>query len=313
MGAWVNFSNRIEIGNRSWSNGAMQIYGYEDLTEEFVRTIIASPGIRYIQITENLPENAYKMIDRILEEREDMYFRIYSMGEKEPVDLNCLCEMEHLKNLQLHGYLRERQEMFDFHILSKLKGLCGLELNLYELRDYSFLRELSPCLESLSVSAETSGKSIDFDCEWLLDYPHLSKLYLGKKAKRNIRKIGLIPKLTSLTLQGIKVKDYEFLRDSACLSELSIRWNGMNDLSSLSGFVQLRKLELWRIMKLEDISFISTLTGLQILNLIDLKWIKSLPDLSGLKELKEIGIDNVPLDMDRIPDEIRKLIRPTWL
>ena len=65
MGAWVNFSNRIEIGNRSWSNGAMQIYGYEDLTEEFVRTIIASPGIRYIQITENLPENAYKMIDRI--------------------------------------------------------------------------------------------------------------------------------------------------------------------------------------------------------------------------------------------------------
>lgn len=66
-------------------------------------------------------------------------------------------------------------------------------------------------------------------------------------------------------------------------------------------------------MKLEDISFISTLTSLQILKLIDLKWIKSLPDLSGLKDLKEIGIDNVPLDMDRIPDEIRKLIRPTWL
>ena len=291
----------------------MQIYGYEELTEEFVRNIIASPGIRHIQITENLPENAYKMIDRILEEREDMYFRIYSMGEKEPVDLNCLCEMEHLKNLQLDGYLRERQEMFDFHILSKLKGLRGLGLNLYELRDYSFLRELSPCLESLSVSAETSGKSIDFDCEWLLNYPHLSKLYLGKKAKNNIQKIGLLPKLTSLTLQGIKVKDYEFLRDSSCLSELSIRWNGMNDLSSLSGFEQLQKLELWRIMKLEDISFISTLTSLQILKLIDLKWIKSLPDLSGLKDLKEIGIDNVPLDMDRIPDEIRKLIRPTWL
>lgn len=313
MGAWVDFSNRIEIGNRSWSSGVIRIYGYEELTEEFVRSIIASPKIKYIQITEDLPENAYKMVDRILEERTDMYFRIYNMGAKEPVDLNCLCKMAYLKNLQLDGYLRDRQEMFDFRILSKLKGLRGLELNLFDLRDYSFLREMSPCLERLGVSAETSGKNIDFDCEWLLDYPHLSKLYLGKKAKKNIQKIGLIPKLTSLTLQGIKVKDYEFLRDSASLSELSIRWNGMNDLSSLSGLEQLRKLELWRIMKLEDISFISTLTGLQILKLIDLKWIKRLPDLSGLKDLKEIGIDNVPLDMDSIPDEIRKLIRPTWL
>ena len=59
--------------------------------------------------------------------------------------------------------------------------------------------------------------------------------------------------------------------------------------------------------------FISTLIGPQILKLMDLKWIKSLPDLSGLKDLKEIGIDNVPLDMEGIPDEIRKLIHPTWL
>lgn len=59
--------------------------------------------------------------------------------------------------------------------------------------------------------------------------------------------------------------------------------------------------------------FISTLTGPQILKLMDLKWIKSLTDRLGLKDLKEIGINNVPLDMNRIPDEIRKLIHPTWL
>lgn len=82
----------------------------------------------------------------------------------------------------------------------------------------------------------------------------------------------------------------------------------MNDLTSLTGFDSLKSLELWRIAKLEDISFIATLTGLEHLRLRDLKHITALPDLSALKSLREVMLDNVPIDVAMLPADLQKII-----
>lgn len=82
----------------------------------------------------------------------------------------------------------------------------------------------------------------------------------------------------------------------------------MNDLSSLAGFKSLKNLELWRIAKLEDLSFVGTLENLETLSLTDLKYIHTLPDLSALKNLKDIKIDNVPVDISTLPEDIQKII-----
>lgn len=91
------------------------------------------------------------------------------------------------------------------------------------------------------------------------------------------------------------------------LHSLSIHLCGMNDLASLSGFHRLKSLELWRIAKLEDISFIGALTGLERLRLRDLKHITALPDLSALKSLREITLDNVSIDIAALPVDLQKI------
>lgn len=80
----------------------------------------------------------------------------------------------------------------------------------------------------------------------------------------------------------------------------------MNDLTSLRDF-GLKSLSLWRINKLEDISFIPTLLQLETLRLIDLKHITHLPDMSALKHLRDITLENVPIDISSLPDYLRNI------
>lgn len=88
----------------------------------------------------------------------------------------------------------------------------------------------------------------------------------------------------------------------------SLLWCGNSDLSALGGLESLRELELWRIMKLENLDFLCSLKNLEILKLQDLKHIKTLPDLRHLKNLKRIHLDNVPVNPDSLDESVRNLI-----
>ena len=151
------------------------------------------------------------------------------------------------------------------------------------------------------------GSSIVFDCDWLKRYQNLRTLYLGQKARKHIEHIAELESLENLTVRGIKLKNFDFLRGNG-LRSLSIHLCSMNALASLTRFDSLKSLELWRIARLEDISFIATLTGLEHLCLRDLKHITALPDLSALERLQEIILDNVPIDVAAIPADLQKII-----
>ena len=308
MGAWLNYSNRIEISNKSWSSGAIHNTGYDELTELFIQDIIANPKIKYVQISEPLPDIAFAKIDQILHERPDIGFRIYSLGINKRIDLSCLFLMKNLKKLLIEGHLKGCRDSFDFNVLCNIDTLRDIHLSLFDLKDYSFVKELSPNLEKFCLFADTMGENIIFDCEWLLKYQNISSIYLGNKAKKHIQAIASLSKLENLTLRGIKVPDVKFLYNNQYLSSFALHWCGMSDLSSLYGLNHLKSLELWRIMKLEDISVISTLTNLEKLSLIDLKHIHHLPDLSKLKKLNDIKINNLPIDLQNVPDNLKHII-----
>lgn len=123
--------------------------------------------------------------------------------------------------------------------------------------------------------------------------------FLGKKAKKHLESISQLPELKSLSLRGIKVADFSFLKE-LCLESFGLLWCGNTDLSRIGELVSLRELKLWRIMKLENIDFISSLINLETLKLQDLKHVTTLPDLGKLVKLKSIQIDNVPIDMDTL-------------
>lgn len=196
---------------------------------------------------------------------------------------------------------------FTNHILCELPNLRGLHLNLFDCRDYRFIKHLSKNLEELCLYADTMGGSVQFDCEWLLQYERLHALDLGKKARKNLENIARMTRLQSLSLRGIKAADFDFLKELS-LHTFRLLWCGNSDLSKLGELESLRELELWRIMKLENIDFLSFLVNLEVLKLQDLKHIKTLPDLSGLKNLRHIRLDNVPVDLDTLDGSVRALI-----
>lgn len=251
MGSRISLRNRVEIAERTINNGRLTYYGYRDLTDELIEEIIKNPMVQHIQISRSLPKEAFLLIDKILSKRSDLFFRIYGLYGLQSFDLSCLCFLTHLRNLSLDVVLKGWNEPLDCNILCGLEKLQSVRLNLFDLKDYSFVKGLTAKLKSLQIFADTMNGSVNFDCEWLCRFEELQTLYLGKKVRKHINSISQLPKLKNLTLRGIKLSDFEFLRKNN-LQALAIHWCGMNNLNSLTGFTSLKQLELWRIAKLED-------------------------------------------------------------
>lgn len=307
MGARINFTNHIEIAAESFDNGLLRFIGYKDVTPELAKQIVQDRRIRYIQVSGELPEEAYQVIDGILERRQDLYFRIYGIGRDRTFDLSVLEQMPHLSRVRIDARLKENKTAVNAEYLCRLPGLKGLHLDLFDCRDYGFVKELSPDLEELVLFADTMQGTVRFDCEWLLSYKKLRSLYLGKKAKKNLESIGRMPQLKSLSLRGIKVADFEFLQ-ALSLESFALLWCADTGLSGLGKLESLRTLELWRIMKLDNLDFICSLVNLETLKLQDLKHVTTLPDLSRLPKLRDIQIDNVPIDLNTLDASAKSVL-----
>lgn len=306
MGVWLN-KNFIEISEKTSKPGAIiEYYSYKDVDEEFINAIVNDEKIKWIQISKLLPEEAYTVIDSILGSKPELYFRIYELYGDSKIDISFLERMSHLNKLRIDCHLRSCPDMIDFNILTKL-NLKALHLNAFDLRDYSFLQSLSGKLEELVINADTMGGAIKFDCKWLLRYNSLKSLWLGKKAKKNMQYIVELSALESLSLRGIKLSDFEFLKQMN-LRELRLLWNSNNDLEELKHLTTLKEIELWRINKLENIDFISKLTNLEVIRLQDLKHVTRLPDLSELHNLKKIVLDNTGIEIESVENSLRDKI-----
>lgn len=309
MGAWIDFTNHIHIAKQSSENGALKYVGYRDITPEMIDEITQNRRIQWIQIDENLPERAFREMDRILERRPDLYFRIFGIGTygNETFDLSVLSQMPHLSKIRIDGHLEKNKEAVNPEYLCELPNLKGVHLTLFDRLDYGFVKDLSADLEEQILYADTMGKAVQFDCEWLLRYQKLQTLFLGKKAKKHLESINRIASLKSLSLNGIKVGDFAFLKEIN-LDSFALLWCGNNDLTALGDLISLRNLELWRIMKLDNLDFIKSLVNLKTLKLQDLKHITTLPDLSKLTQLADIQINNVPIDLETLDESVRKLV-----
>lgn len=304
MGTYISVDRHIHVSNKTSSNGVIKQIGYMDISDEMIDDIINNPKLKWIQISDYLLDDAYKIIDRILSLRPDISFRIFDFLDYDVVDISFLRKIPNLRNLRI-DYIdfKENQHRIDFSILKELK-LKKFTVSCFDLRDYEFIQNLSEEIESLSIMADTMGPGVKFDCKWLLRYKHLNTLWLGKKAKKNIECINQIDSLKSLSLRGIKVLDFSFLKQMH-LEKIAFLWNSNNDLHELAQLKDLREIELWRINKLEDISFLEELTNLEIIKLQDLKHVISLPDLSNHTYLQKIYLIDTGIDVELLPTYVK--------
>lgn len=304
MGTWINMNNHIHIANEHLENGILQFYSYKEVDDAFIEAIKSDEKLVQVQIDSALPEEGYQAIDRILAARPDLYFRIFGLYEEQSFDISFLERMPHMHKLWIDCHLRANPNLIDFSILPKLQ-LTGLWLHCFDLPDYGFIKDLSEDLKELDIQAETSGKSIRFDCEWLLRFQKLNTLRLGKKAKKHLEVIARLPELKSLSLRGIKLTDFTFLKELQ-LESLALLWNSNNDLHKLADLKGLKAIELWRINKLDNIDFMSNLENLEVIKLQDLKHITVLPDLTKLRNLRKICL--IDTGIKDIPEEYKPLL-----
>lgn len=306
MGAEISFTNHIHISDITHELGPLKFIGFNDLTPEILNRIAEDKRVKWVQIDKPLPETAYHAIDGILEQRPDLYFRVFGIDGNNRFDLSVLESMPHLTKVRIEAHLRDDKDAVNIEYLCKLPNLTGLHLDLFDRRDYGFLNGISPNLEELILNADAMSSSVKFDCEQLLRFKNLRSLWLGKKAKKHLELIAELPQLKSLSLCGIKVDNFDFLREIG-LEKFALLRCGSSDLSGLAGLETLKELELWRIMKLENIDFVSSLTNLEVLKLRDLKHITMLPNTDGLTKLSRIVLDNVPIDRDSLGERERAL------
>lgn len=304
MGAYINRTNLVHVTNETRTDGCFEFLGYKDIDDQVIRAIVDNKKIKRIQISYLLPDKAYQIIDEILSLRPDITFRLFDFDDEDKVDISFLLKMPHLKNLCIDCIdFRKDQQKINFEALARLR-LKQFYIECFDLRNYEFIKYLSDDLEDLLITADTMGPGIVFDCAWLLKYVNLKSLWLGKKAKKNIELLSQLPKLKELSLRGIKITDFSFLQKMN-LEQLALLWNSNNDLHELAKLKNLREIELWRINKLDDISFIEDMTNLEIIRLEDLKHVTSLPDLSKLTKLKKIVLNGTGIDMKSLPDSIK--------
>lgn len=310
MGAWIT-NNHIEIANKTIKKGILEYYSHKDIDEEFISKLVSSDKIKTIQISEQLQEEGYQIIDKILERKPDLVFRIYSLYDKNKFDISFLERMSHLKNLRIDCHLVENSNKIDFDVITRL-NLNSLYLSAFDLKDYSFVQHLSQEIEILSIHADTMGKAINFDCRWLLQYKNLHTLWLGKKAKKNMECLVQMASLKSFYIRGIKLKSFDFLKEMK-LERLHLLWNSNNELSELKELKTLKEIGLWRINKLNNIDFISNLENLEIIKLQDLRHITKLPDMSRLHNLKRIVLDNTGIQIEELDEKMKAIVVPQWL
>lgn len=307
MGARVDFKNHIHIASESLENGVLSYTGYHSITPELIERVAADSRVKWVQINQKLPREVYPIIDKFFEKRTDLWFRIFGIFGKDDFDLSVLYDMPHVERVRIEAHLRDNKDGLNVGELCGLKRLKGLHLDMFDRRDYGFMKELSDGLEELVLNIDTMSGSGNFDCEWLLKYPRLRSLWLGKHAKKHIESAAEVPGLRSLTLRGIGIKDFGFLK-KAELEKFGLLWCKGSDLSGLGELNTLKELELWRITGLENVDFLAELENLEMIKLQDLKHVERLPDLSRLKRLKKLVLDGVPINEDDLPERIRGIV-----
>lgn len=312
MGFWMTPKfQKLTIGRETKESITGDSLSYLDLSDATIDQLTQNDRLSCIQVDEDLPIAAFYAIDKLLARSEKLVFRLFHLFDVEKFDMSKLLAMKHLKHLEIKLHLRQRPDLIDLEEIAKMIQLRSLYLDMFDCKDYSFIEKLPESIECLSLVIDSSQGTPVFDCQWLLQFSTLHQLHLEKKAKKNIQCIGKLPNLRKLSLRGISVKDLYFL-EPAPLEEFSLLYCGMQDLSSLVVLQGLKYLELWRILKLTDISPVAQLPLLEVLKLEDLKHVKVLPDFALENKLKKIWLLQVGIKDETIREDLRLIVSRSY-
>ena len=158
MATWSGIRKKLETEYLAQSlQGHIQYY--EDIDEQTLNEIVNNKKLKWIQISDYLPNEAYRKIDQILSERPDITFRLFHFLNNDEVDISFLMDMPHVKKVQIDCIeFKNNPKRINLSVLAEL-NLKSLHIECFDLRDYEFIQNLSDELEELSIINKLSDIS----------------------------------------------------------------------------------------------------------------------------------------------------------
>lgn len=216
MGAYVCFDRHIHIGYETRTNGILSQLGYVDINEQMLNEIVSNKRLKWIQISECLPDEAYQKIDQILLVRPDITFRLFQFLNCQEIDISFLKNMPHMKRLRIDCIdFKSNTNRINLSVLAEL-SLKSLHMECFDLIDYEFIQNLSDELEELFIIYNEGGDTAWYDAQADGDV-YAGKVYYKYKGtiaeggtvnlKAGTKGIAGYAFLDQINLTGIEIPD----------------------------------------------------------------------------------------------------------
>ncbi len=267
-------------------------FGMEATDEEIINRLVTE-DINRIQAQIIPSEKDIELLNKIYKIKPDLPFRFYGCYSKEDLNIDFLLKLDKVRVLSIEIY----QPIKNIEILCKL-NLKKLTIDCFNVKDYSFLKNINSNLKELTIDLE--DKTYKMDINDILHMKHLEGLYI-RNVKKGLDKIKEFKSLKSLLFRSINITDYSFLKEMN-VRKLSLCFQKPEYFNTFGINENIEEIELWRNPKLTDLSFLLQFPNLKKVVINDQSKVEIIPDLRSLTKLKEIYF------MDKKAVELEKLV-----
>lgn len=292
MGSYVSTSKLLELPllkkRKSFTSGELILEKMND--KEIIETV-ANSNINHIQTTKTPSEEELYIINEIIKINPKIAFRHYFEFGVEFVDISYLLKLTYLKHLYLDLYCKIQ----NIDVIQKL-DLESLALRCFNVKEYSFLRNVSPKIKLLTIELE--DKTYKMDINDILHLKELERLGL-RNVKKGLDKLIRFQSLKELYLRSVSINDYSFLQKMN-VKKIYLGFQNVEYFNTFGINKSIEEVSLWMNKKLTDISFLLQFPNLKRVIISNQNKVEIIPNLKKLQKLEEIYF------LDRNPEEIKK-------
>ena len=200
-------------------------------------------------------------------------------------DISLISKLLFLENISISV----SRKIDGLNTFSKFKNLKQLSIKADSIESIDFLNSMEGLIQ-FSLAHNTK-RSNNIDMTPISNLTNLTLLSIEGYDKNIHQIFENLKKLETIHLRSISaIKSLDFISHIQTIKNVIIQLGGIYQLKELEKLKNVQYLQLWRINKLEDISFISNMKNLQFLNLETLNKIEKFPSVENLNKLKRVLI-----------------------
>ena len=158
--------------------------------------------------------------------------------------------------------------------------LESLSLSCFNLKEYNFLRNVSPKIKYLTIELEDKTYKMDIN-----DILHMKKLEsLGlRNVKKGLDKLIHFQSLKALYLRSVSIKDYSFLKKMN-VKKIYLSFQNVEYFDTFGINEKIEEVSLWMNKKLTDLSFLLQFPNLKRVIISNQNKVEIIPNLKKLKK-----------------------------